>query len=93
MAKDLSVQLWIYYKIIPQGKVDDNLGPDRLTDQKAPLYIPTITDNEPFDCTIFVLSELVISCACFWPRYSLYPYFLFCTSYNVFSSDVFWAEN
>ena len=33
---------------MPQGTVDNNLGPDRLTGPKA-LYIPSTADNQPFD--------------------------------------------
>ncbi len=39
-------------RFIPQGTVDNNLGPDRL--QVPRLQIPTIADNQLFDCTTFV---------------------------------------
>ena len=40
-----------YIRVIPQGTVDNNLGPDRLAGLKA---LDAIADNQPFDCTAFV---------------------------------------
>ncbi len=37
-------------RLIPQGTVDKNLGPDRLAGPMA----PTIADNQPFYYTTFV---------------------------------------
>ena len=42
----------VVLRVIPQGTVYNNLGPDRLAGPKA-LY-PNIADNQPFDCTTFV---------------------------------------
>ena len=39
-------------RVIPQGTVDNNLGPDRLVGPKA--LDPTIADNQPFNCMTFV---------------------------------------
>ncbi len=39
-------------RLIPQGTVDNNLGPDRLAGPKD--QIPIIADNQPFDCMTIV---------------------------------------
>ena len=39
-------------RVIPQGTVDNNLGPDRLAGTKA--LDPNYADNQPFDCRTFV---------------------------------------
>ncbi len=39
-------------RLIPQGTVDNNLGPDHLAGQKA--LDPNYADNQHCDCTTFV---------------------------------------
>ena len=53
MSKNMfSLDFTRHIGIIPQGTVDNILGPDRLAGQKA--LDPNHVDNQHFDCTIFV---------------------------------------
>ncbi len=38
-------------RVIPQGTIENNLGPDRLAGAKA---LDPIADNQPFDCKTIV---------------------------------------
>ncbi len=57
---------WILYRIIHQGMLDNNLGQEPLIGPNA--LDTTISDNQSFDCTNFVLNVPIAFS--FSPRHS-----------------------
>ncbi len=89
----------IHIRFIPQGKVENNLKPDRLV-------CPKTQRSQSLQTTIILIARplsylfMVFSCACFGQKHSPLLILLFCTSdiaavvtiFNVFGYDVVWAH-